>query len=121
MIWIADPDGRELSPVITHGYSQQLVTRLGTIPRDAENATAAAFRTGLVQIVKADKVSQGAIAAPLLSPSGPLGVMAAELLQDGERRDATRAAVTIVAAQLSTLVGPPSVRSQGTSEAVVRA
>jgi hypothetical protein len=119
VIWIADPDGRELAPVITHGYPQQLVTRLGTIPRDAENATAAAFRTGLVQIVKADKVSQGAIAAPLLSPSGPLGVMAAELLQDGERRDATRAAVTIVAAQLSTLVGPPSARSQGNAEAAV--
>ena len=54
VIWIADPDGRELAPVITHGYPQQLVTRLGTIRRDAENATAAAFRTGLVQIVKAD-------------------------------------------------------------------
>ena len=121
VIWIADPDGRELAPVITHGYPQQLVTRLGTIPRDAENATAAAFRTGLVQIVKADKVSQGAIAAPLLSPSGPLGVMSAELLQDGERRDATKAAVTIVAAQLSTLMGPPSARSQGNPEAAVRA
>jgi CHASE3 domain sensor protein len=121
VIWIADPEGRELAPVIAHGYPQQLVTRLGTIPRDAENATAAAFRTGLMQIVKADAVSQGAIAAPLLSPSGPLGVMAAELLQDGERRDATRAAVTIVAAQLSTLMGPPPARGQGTAEAVVRA
>lgn len=121
VIWIADPDGRELAPVIAHGYPQHLVTRLGTIPRDAENATAAAFRTGLVQIVKADAVSQGAIAAPLLSPSGPLGVMAAELLQDGERRDATKAAVTIVAAQLSTLMGPPPARAQGTTEAVVRA
>jgi hypothetical protein len=74
-----------------------------------------------MQIVKADAVSQGAIAAPLLSPSGPLGVMAAELLQDGERRDATRAAVTIVAAQLSTLMGPPPARGQATAEAVVRA
>jgi CHASE3 domain sensor protein len=121
VIWIADPDGRELAPVIAHGYPQHLVTRLGTIPRDAENATAAAFRTGLMQTVKADAVSRGAIAAPLLSPSGPLGVMAAELLQDGERRDATRAAVTIVAAQLSTLMGPPPVRAQGIAEAVVRA
>jgi CHASE3 domain sensor protein len=121
VIWIADPDGRELAPVIAHGYPQHLVTRLGTIPRDAENATAAAFRTGLMQTVKADAVSRGAIAAPLLSPSGPLGVMAAELLQDGERREATRAAVTIVAAQLSTLMGPPPVRAQGTAEAVVRA
>jgi CHASE3 domain sensor protein len=124
VIWIADPDGRELAPVIAHGYPQNLVSRMGTIPRDAENATAAAFRTGLVQIVKADQISQGAIAAPLLSPAGPLGVMAAELLQDGERRDATRAAVTIVAAQLSTLVGPPAARGaekNGKSEAAVRA
>jgi hypothetical protein len=96
---------------------------MGTIPRDAENTTAAAFRTGLVQIVKADEISHGAIAAPLLSPAGPLGVMAAELLQDGERRDATRAAVAIVAAQLSTLIAPPprSMDKSAKSEAVVRA
>ena len=123
VLWVADPDGRELAPVIAHGYPQNLVSRMGTIPRDAENATAAAFRTGLVQIVKADKISHGAIAAPLLSPAGPLGVMAAELLQDGERREATRAAVTIVAAQLSTLMGPPSGSLDKTakSEAVGRA
>ena len=123
VLWVADPDGRELAPVIAHGYPQNLVSRMGTIPRDAENATAAAFRTGLVQIVKADEISQGAIAAPLLSPAGPLGVMAAELLQDGERREATRAAVTIVAAQLSTLMGPPprSLDKTAKSGAVVRA
>ena len=123
VLWVADPDGNELAPVIAHGYPQNLVSRMGTIPRDAENATAAAFRTGLVQIVKADQISHGAIAAPLLSPAGPLGVMAAELLQDGERREATRAAVTIVAAQLSTLMGPPprSVEKNAKSEAVVRA
>jgi len=123
VLWVADPDGRELTPVIAHGYPQNLVSRMGTIPRDAENATAAAFRTGLVQIVKADQISHGAIAAPLLSPAGPLGVMAAELLQDGERREATRAAVTIVAAQLSTLMGPPprTMEKNGKTEAVVRA
>ena len=47
--------------------------------------------------------------------------MAAELLHDGERRDATRAAITIVAAQLSTLMGPPPARGQDKNEAVVRA
>ena len=123
VLWVADPDGRELAPVIAHGYPQNLVSRMGTIPRDAENATAAAFRTGLVQIVKADQISHGAIAAPLLSPAGPLGVIAAELLQDGERREATRAAVTIVAAQLSTLMGPPprNMEKNAKTEAVVRA
>jgi hypothetical protein len=119
VIWVADPDGRELAPVIAHGYPPHLLTRMGTIPKDAENATAAAYRTGVVQIVKADDISHGAIAAPLLSPSGPLGVMAAELLQDGEGRDATRAAATIVAAQLATLMGPPPARGHGKPEAAV--
>ena len=117
VIWIADPDGRELAPVIAHGYPQNMLSRLGTIPKDAENATAAAFRTGVVQIVKGDAISHGAIAAPLVSPTGPLGVMAAELLEDAERHDATRAAATIVAAQLSTLMGPPPARK---SEAAAR-
>lgn len=112
IVWIADPDGRELNPIVTHGYSPQLVTRLGTIPRDAENATAAAFRTSLLQTVKADAVSNGAIAAPLLTPAGCVGVMAAEVRRDGEQEEAKRAAATIVAAQLATLVGPPSARSK---------
>jgi hypothetical protein len=120
VIWVADPDGRELTPVMAHGYPQNILSRLGTISKEAENATAAAFRTGVVQIVKADEFSPGAIAAPLLCPSGPLGVISAELLQDGERRDATRAAATIVAAQLATLLGPPA-RTPGKAETVVRA
>jgi hypothetical protein len=120
VIWVADPDGRELAPVMAHGYPQHQLSRMGTIPKDAENATAAAFRTGLVQIVKADDISHGAIAAPLLSPSGPVGVMAAELLQDGERRDGTRAAAAIVAAQLSTLMGPPPARAPAQTEVTAR-
>ncbi len=113
VLWIADPDGRELAPIVTHGYSQQLVTRLGTISRDAENATAAAFRTSLLQTVKADAVSNGAIAAPLLTPSGCVGVMAAEVRNGGERNESKLAAATIVAAQLATLAGPPLPRTQG--------
>jgi hypothetical protein len=110
VLWIADPDGRELAPIMTHGYPQQLVTRLGTIQRGAENATAAAFRTSLLQTVDADSVSSGAIAAPLVTPIGCVGVMAAEIRNEGERQDAVLAAAGIVAAQLATLVGPPSSR-----------
>jgi hypothetical protein len=110
VLWIADPDGRELSPIITHGYSPQLVTRLGTILRDAENATASAFRTSLLQTVKTDAVSNGAVAAPLVTPAGCVGVMAAEVRNGGERDAAKLAVATIVAAQLATLVGPPSAR-----------
>jgi CHASE3 domain sensor protein len=112
ILWIADPDGRELNPIFAQGYPQQLVNRLGTIPRDAQNATAAAFRTSLLQTVMADEISGGAIAAPLVTPGGCVGVMAAEVRNDSEREAATLAAATIVAAQLATLVGPPSARPQ---------
>jgi hypothetical protein len=117
VLWIADPDGRELSPIVTHGYPQQLVSRLGTILRDAENATASAFRTSLLQTVNADAVSNGAIAAPLVTPAGCVGVMAAEVRSEGEKNAAKLAVATIVAAQLATLVGPPSARAHARVEA----
>jgi hypothetical protein len=112
VVWIADPDGRELTHIVSHGYSPQVLSRLGTIGREAQNATAAAFRTGLVQTVKAGATSKGAIAAPLVSPLGTVGVMAAEVRDEGEARADTLAAATIVAAQLATLVGPPLPRAQ---------
>jgi hypothetical protein len=121
VLWIADPDGRELNPIVTHGYPPQLVTRLGTIPRDAENATAAAFRTAMLQTVHADAISNGAIAVPLVTPSGCVGVMAAEVRSGGERQDAKLAAAAIVAAQLATLVGPPPPRPQTRQAAAAHA
>jgi len=112
VLWIADPDGRELSPILVHGYPPQMASRLGTIPRDAANLTASAYRTALMQIVKADAVSNGAIAAPLVGPGGCLGVMALEMKNGGEQRESLLAAATILASQLSTLVGPPSARAR---------
>ena len=110
IVWIADPDGRELSPILVHGYPPQLATRLGNLARDAENVTGAAFRTGLLQIMKADTISNGAIAAPLVSSGGCVGVMAAEVKNGGEQQELLQAAATIIASQLATLVGPPAVR-----------
>jgi CHASE3 domain sensor protein len=118
VLWIADPDGRELSPIVTHGYSQSMVLRLGTILRDDENATAAALRTSLLQTVDTDAVSNGAIAAPLVTPTGCVGIMAAEVRHHGEKDPAKLAAASIIAAQLATLVGPPSTRAQARADAV---
>jgi hypothetical protein len=112
VVWIADPDGRELAPIVVHGYPPQMATRLGTIARDAANVTASAYRTGLLQTVKGDAVSNGAIAVPLITVTGCLGVMAAEMTNGGEQREPLLAAATIIASQLSTLVGPPSARSR---------
>jgi len=117
VLWIADPDGRELSPIVTHGYSPQTVVRLGTILRDAENATAAALRTSLLQTVATDTISNGAIAAPLVTPGGCVGIMSAEVRHHGEKDPAKLAAASIIAAQLATLVGPPSTRAQARADA----
>ena len=110
ILWIADPDGRELNPVLAQGYPQHLINRLGTIPRNAENATAAAFRTATLQTVYGDGSTNGAIAAPLVTCGGCVGVMAAEVRGDTEKLDANLAAATILAAQLAALVGPPAGR-----------
>ena len=112
IVWIADPDGRELAPILVHGYSPKLASRLGTIVRDATNLTASAYRTGLLQTVKGDAISSGAIAVPLVASGGCVGVMAAEVKNGGEQQEDLLAAATIVAAQLATLVGPPSARTK---------
>lgn len=111
ILWIADPDGRELNPVLAQGYPQHLVNRLGTIPRAAENATAAAFRSATLQTVYGDGTTNGAIAAPLVTCGGCVGVMAAEVRGDTEKISANLAAATILAAQLAALVGPPAGRA----------
>src|SRR5262245_31369800 len=118
VLWIADPDGRELTPIVTHGYSPQVVVRLGTILRDAENATAAALRTSLLQTVATDAVSNGAIAAPLVTPGGCVGIMAAEVRHHGEKDPTKLTATTILADQLATFEGPPSTRAQARADAV---
>jgi hypothetical protein len=112
VVWIADPDGRELSPILVHGYPPHMATRLGTLMRDAENVTASAYRTGLLQTVNGDAVSNGAVAAPLVGAGGCVGVMAAELKNGGEQQESLLAAATIIASQLATLVGPPPVRNK---------
>jgi hypothetical protein len=107
VLWIADADRKELTPIAAHGYPASVLSRMGTLPTAAENATAAAFRTGLVQTVSATGKSSGAIAAPLVSSSGCLGVMSAEV-REGEKQRSRLAAASIVAAQLATIIGPPA-------------
>jgi hypothetical protein len=106
VLWVVHPDGEELVPIAAYGYPASVLSRMGTLRTDAENATAAAFRTGLLQTVSAGAGVYGAIAAPLVSPSGSRGVMAAEVRHGGENQSARLAAASIVAAQLGMIIGP---------------
>jgi hypothetical protein len=119
IVWMADPDRRELVPTLTHGYPPAALARFGTIPRDADNATAAAFREGALKTVAADGPASGAIVAPLVTPTGCVGVIAAEVSGERERDAATRALARIIAAQIAALLGPPpaAVRTPRAAEA----
>lgn len=116
VLWVADERGAELLPIAAHGYASNVLSRMRGLPTDSENATAGAFRTGLLQTVRGDRNSNGAIAAPLVSPAGPLGVLALEMRHEGEKRPERLAAATIVASQLATIVGPAAARVQESND-----
>ena len=46
VVWMASENRAELFPAAAAGYDDRLFSRIGSIPRDASNLTAAAFRDG---------------------------------------------------------------------------
>jgi hypothetical protein len=105
VVWLGDPSGADLQPVIAHGYSDEVVRRMKAVPRSADNAAAAAYRTGTLQIVPATATrALGAIVAPILSADGCIGALTAETRAGAERADSSHALVSIVAAQLSNVL-----------------
>jgi hypothetical protein len=76
VIWVSSADGATLQPALSHGYPPQVLARMSMIPRSADNAAAAAFRTSQLQIVLARPgESNGAVVAPLLSAEGCVGAL----------------------------------------------
>lgn len=102
VVWIGA--GEELFPALAHGYDERIVARLGPIPRDAANATAAAWRSAQLRTVPADAASHGAVAVPLSGVNGCVGVFAAELRDGREQSAATQAVAAVIAAQLAAIV-----------------
>jgi transcriptional regulator with XRE-family HTH domain len=105
ILWIPDAVGVVLTPVFAHGYADEVLVHTARVPTDADNASAESFRTGRMCIVSGNEVRTGAIVAPLLTPLGCAGVLAVEVKSGAERREDVRSALTILAAQLSTLMG----------------
>ena len=105
VVWMASPDGRELYPAASAGYDERLLTRIGTIPRTANNVTAGAIRSGTPKASARAGQSAAALAIPLLTPLGAVGVLSAELKNVAEVDETRLAVATIFAAQLASLVG----------------
>lgn len=106
IVWVAANDGSTLSPVATHGFDPRVVARIGSINRDSANLTAEALRENTPKTSAAQGSTSAAIAVPMCGPTGPVGVLSAEL-QPGHAADSGAVALaSIFAAQLATLTAP---------------
>lgn len=104
IVWVWDEERAFLSPVLTHGYPEEILVRLPEVRRSTDNAIALAFRAGQKRVVRGDTETTGAYVAPLLAPDGCVGVLALEFGNGGEQHELAQALATIVAAQLSMLI-----------------
>jgi len=102
VVWLGDYAGGDLRLVLAHGYSEPVLARMTTIQKSADNAAAAAYRSGKLQIVlRRPGASNGAIAAPFLTADGCIGALTAEIQAGSETTDAVQAIASLVAAQLT--------------------
>jgi transcriptional regulator with XRE-family HTH domain len=108
IVWIWDGLSAALRPALAHGYSNAVLAQLPAVERDANNATAAAFRSAQLCVVHGTDRSSGALAVPLLTPAGCAGVLAIELRRGRQETTSVRAVATIFAAVLAQLIGDVS-------------
>jgi hypothetical protein len=103
IVWLSDAGSTTLRPALGHGYSNAVLARMPSVPADASNAVAAAFRSANVCIVNGEGVT-GAVVVPLIGPTGCVGVLALELSDGRERQESVRAFAIILAAQLARIL-----------------
>jgi CHASE3 domain sensor protein len=116
VLWVSDAAGMALRPSVAHGYSEKVLQRIGSLPTDGDNVTSLAYRTRQPQVVRGSIDGHGALAVPLVTGQGCVGVLAAEV-QGAKPGDARFAVARIIAAQLSTLVSPAAGASSPPSTA----
>lgn len=99
VVWMGAGD--ELFAAVGHGYDASVLQRLRPISRNAENATADAWRSGELRAVAADGTGYGALVAPMIGAAGSVGVLAAEVKAGREDDATTRAMTSMIASQLA--------------------
>ena len=109
VLWVGDAEGSDLRPLASHGYADHVLSLMHPVPRLADNAAAAAYRTGLPQVVASGPgEAPGAIAAPLLSAEGCVGALTAEIRGGAETSAEVQALAALIAAQLAGALAPPA-------------
>jgi hypothetical protein len=117
IVWMVDTAGGVLHPSLSHGYSDRVLSRLGTLEVDADNVTSLAFRSVRPQIMAgATPAATGAVAVPLVTAAGCGGVLAVEL-RESKPAPELLALTRIVAAQFATLIAPGELSAPRVAEA----
>jgi hypothetical protein len=117
MIWSADAASEQLRPSLAHGYSEKVLRKLQPIAIADENITSQTFRTMKPQWMNGNHGGETmAIAVPLISTGGCVGVMAAEIRHNRSQAD-VMALARIIAAQFATIIGPADEGLSKTAEA----
>jgi hypothetical protein len=107
IVWMGNTAGADLRPVLAHGYTSRVLARIPPVPRSANNAAAAAYRSGTLQIVLSRPGgAAGAVVAPIISVDGCIGALSAEIRGGAETSETLQALAAILAAQLANLVAP---------------
>lgn len=99
VLWVIDEARETLQPSLSHGYSDRMIQRLGTLAVGADNVTSVACRTMQAQVLP------GALAVPLIGTSGCVGVLAAEVTS-ASNSTATLPLARLIAAQLAAVISP---------------
>jgi len=111
VLWSWDARSAVLRPSLGDGYPQAVLSALPDVPRDAENAVAAAFRRAEMCVVTGGGGATGALALPVMAPVGCIGVLALEFRNGVELRESVRAGAARLAADVVSLVVPAAQRS----------
>ena len=102
IVWVGSATGGDLRPVLAYGYSAEMIARIPPVARSADNAAAAAYRSGTLQIVLSRPGGTGgAVVAPILAADGCIGALSAEIRSGGETSDSVQALAAIFAAHLA--------------------
>jgi hypothetical protein len=86
MIWSADAGSEQLRPSLAHGYSEKVLRKLQPLAMGDENITSQTYRTMKPQSMNGNHGGDSmAIAVPLISTGGCVGVMARRSATTGRR------------------------------------
>ena len=104
VLWLAGPEGTVIRPAASVGYSEHTLSRMKALSGRSDNAVSVAFREGRIEVVAGTKDRNGAVVVPIVTVAGRAGALAAEIRHGAESSPSVQAVVTIVAAQLASLV-----------------